>query len=94
MIRKSGNRFSLATNAERVCAEIMLKTEGDSIDGSRLSNSWRHHSVMVPAAGHGVTWISGPDAPGATRDDLLRRNSSGVMQPYQTEHLTIATLLV
>jgi hypothetical protein len=24
MIRKSGNRFSLATNAERVCAEIML----------------------------------------------------------------------
>jgi hypothetical protein len=27
MIRKSGNRFSLATNAERVCAEIMLKQE-------------------------------------------------------------------
>ncbi|MGY2888679.1 hypothetical protein ACVIHI_005793 [Bradyrhizobium sp. USDA 4524] len=25
MIQKSGNRFSLATNAERVCAEIMLK---------------------------------------------------------------------
>jgi len=25
MIRKSGNRFSLATNAERVCADIMLK---------------------------------------------------------------------
>jgi hypothetical protein len=25
MIRKSGNRFFLATNAERVCAEIMLK---------------------------------------------------------------------
>src|ERR1700685_478898 len=25
MIRKSGRRFSLATNAERVCAEIMLK---------------------------------------------------------------------
>jgi hypothetical protein len=25
MIRKSGNRFSLATNAKRVCAEIMLK---------------------------------------------------------------------
>ena len=25
MIRKSGNRLSLATNAERVCAEIMLK---------------------------------------------------------------------
>ena len=24
MIRKSGNRFSLATNAGRVCAEIML----------------------------------------------------------------------
>jgi hypothetical protein len=28
MIRKSGYRFSLATNAERVCAEIMLKQEG------------------------------------------------------------------
>src|SRR4051794_39552698 len=25
MIRKSGHRFSLATSAERVCAEIMLK---------------------------------------------------------------------
>ena len=25
MIRKSGNLFSLATNAERVCADIMLK---------------------------------------------------------------------
>jgi hypothetical protein len=24
-LTKSGNRFSLATNAERVCAEIMLK---------------------------------------------------------------------
>jgi hypothetical protein len=28
MIRKSGHRFSLATNAERVCAEIMLKQRG------------------------------------------------------------------
>jgi hypothetical protein len=27
MIRKSGYRFSLATNAERVCAEIMLKQD-------------------------------------------------------------------
>jgi hypothetical protein len=27
MIRKSGCRFSLATNAERVCAEIMLKSK-------------------------------------------------------------------
>jgi hypothetical protein len=25
MIRKSAKRFSLATDAERVCAEIMLK---------------------------------------------------------------------
>jgi len=31
MIRKSGNRFSLATNAERVCAEIMLKTKSSSM---------------------------------------------------------------
>jgi hypothetical protein len=27
MIRKSVKRFSLATNAERVCAEIMLKQQ-------------------------------------------------------------------
>ncbi|GKQ51671.1 hypothetical protein BRSPCE3_25260 [Bradyrhizobium sp. Ce-3] len=27
MIRKSAKRFSLATNAERVCAEITLKKE-------------------------------------------------------------------
>jgi hypothetical protein len=32
MIRKSGCRFSLATNAERVCAEIMLKQK----DGARM----------------------------------------------------------
>jgi len=31
MIRKSGNRFSLATNAGRVCAEIMLKIKSSSM---------------------------------------------------------------
>jgi hypothetical protein len=31
MMRKSGNRFSLATNAGGVCAEIMLKQK----DGAR-----------------------------------------------------------
>jgi hypothetical protein len=31
MIRKSGHRFSLATNAERVCAEIMLKQKDESM---------------------------------------------------------------
>jgi hypothetical protein len=77
MIRKSWNRFSLATNAERVCAEIMLKTEIQSIVGSRLSNSWRHHSVMGPAAGAWGYCISVADA-GAARDDLLRRNSATV----------------
>ena len=30
MIRKSGNRFSFATNAKGVCAEIILK-QGDEI---------------------------------------------------------------
>jgi hypothetical protein len=29
MIRKSVQRFSLATNAEGVCAEIMRNKEGD-----------------------------------------------------------------
>jgi hypothetical protein len=28
MIRRSGDRFSLTTNADRVCAEIMLKNKG------------------------------------------------------------------
>jgi hypothetical protein len=27
-LAQSGDRFSLATNAERVCAEITLKTKG------------------------------------------------------------------
>src|SRR5215471_13146834 len=38
MIRKSGNRFSLATNAERVCAEIML-TSCSSLSLVKLSAS-------------------------------------------------------
>jgi hypothetical protein len=29
MIRKSGYWFSLATSAERICAEIMLKQEDE-----------------------------------------------------------------
>jgi len=36
MIRKSVKRFSLATNAERVCAEIMLKQESKA---SAVKNS-------------------------------------------------------
>jgi hypothetical protein len=31
MIRKSVKRFSLATNAERVCAEIMPKQEAKAL---------------------------------------------------------------
>jgi hypothetical protein len=31
MIRKSGNRFFLATNAERVCAETMLKERDENM---------------------------------------------------------------
>jgi hypothetical protein len=31
MIRKSGYRFSLAPNAERVCAEIMLEQKDSGI---------------------------------------------------------------
>jgi hypothetical protein len=60
---------------------------------ARQSNSWRHHPVMVQAAGDRGIAYRGVRA-WATRDDLLRRNSSGVTLPYQTEHLTIATLLV
>jgi len=32
MIRKSGHRFSLATNAVRVCAEIMRKNQASGRD--------------------------------------------------------------
>src|SRR6266566_1782126 len=38
MIRKSGHRFSLATNAERVCAEIMLKKKIERDDDSKKSH--------------------------------------------------------
>jgi hypothetical protein len=31
---RGGNRFSLATNAERVCAEIMLKQRNDATEAS------------------------------------------------------------
>jgi hypothetical protein len=31
MIRKSAKRFSLATNAEHVCAEIMLKQQAKAM---------------------------------------------------------------
>jgi hypothetical protein len=37
MIRKSAKRFSPATNAERVCVEIMLK-QGDEIMMAILPN--------------------------------------------------------
>ena len=40
MIRKSGNRFSLATNAERVCAEIMLKQEKDLVRSAGVEPAW------------------------------------------------------
>jgi hypothetical protein len=39
MIRKSGYRFSLATNAERVCAEIMLKQKAPKADISRFMST-------------------------------------------------------
>jgi hypothetical protein len=40
MIRKSGNRFSLATNAERVCAEIMLKQRDEIMIRSNRIMIW------------------------------------------------------
>jgi hypothetical protein len=49
--------------------------------------------VMVRVAEAGGIAYRGR-ARGATRDDLLRRNSSGVTSLNRTEHLTIATLLV
>jgi hypothetical protein len=41
MIRKSGHRFSLATNAERVCAEIMLEQKWNPIARGPLSDQRR-----------------------------------------------------
>src|SRR3954470_16660873 len=43
MIRKSGNRFSLATNAERVCAEIMLKQKGRTMQATRDFSHYVRH---------------------------------------------------
>src|SRR5215813_12907759 len=42
MNRKSGNRFSLATNAERVCAEIMLKQRASALIRRETPNLWRY----------------------------------------------------
>jgi hypothetical protein len=40
MIRKSGHRFSLGTNAERVCPEIMLKKKMiDEHDSTQLKHA-------------------------------------------------------
>src|SRR3954451_10238763 len=55
MIRKSGGRFSLATNAERVCAEIMLKdiwrrTADVSIIRYRATTSQTPSGCYVPAS--------------------------------------------
>jgi len=51
MIRKSGNRFSLATNAERLCAEIMPKRNEILIRwiGSE-SQEWRASPASVAPA--------------------------------------------
>jgi hypothetical protein len=38
MIRKSGHRFSLATNAKGVCAEIMLNKKIERDDDSKKSH--------------------------------------------------------
>jgi hypothetical protein len=38
MIRKSGYRFSLATNAKGVCAEIMLEQKTERDDDSKKSH--------------------------------------------------------
>ena len=42
MIRKSVKRFSLAANAERVCAEIMLKTESAMTIQPDLIALWKY----------------------------------------------------
>src|SRR4029079_10668622 len=43
MIRKRGNRFSLAANAERVCEEIMLKQRDEIVMCFRKS----HHDLIA-----------------------------------------------
>src|SRR5215471_3241834 len=50
MIRKSVQRFSLATNAERVCAEIMLKQRARARSHRALEEShlWKCPSLNDP----------------------------------------------
>jgi hypothetical protein len=66
MIRKSmpsghdpmgGHRFSLATNAERVCAEIILKQKDRADDDSKKSHPalWRFRAKACPGLDPG--WI-------------------------------------
>src|SRR5437899_6356379 len=43
-LMRGGYRFSLATNAERVCAEIMLKQKVERDDDSKKS----HHALVTP----------------------------------------------
>jgi hypothetical protein len=46
MIRKSGYRFSLATNAQRVCAEIMLKSKEIERDDDVIA-LYRHSTLVI-----------------------------------------------
>ena len=58
MIRKSGYRFSLGTNAERVCPEIMLKQEmADEHDSTQLKHALGISNIVV------VRWSCGGSYP-------------------------------
>ena len=53
MTRKSGNRFSLATNAERVCAESMPKRDQVLIRFNRIRTEEMEsvHGISRPRRG-------------------------------------------
>jgi hypothetical protein len=50
MIRKSAKRFSLATNAERVCAEIMLKQQAEARWGFIPASSRFNNFIALTGA--------------------------------------------
>jgi hypothetical protein len=63
MIRKSGNRFSLATIAKRVCAVVMLK-QGDEM-------MMRFHDCVVARRQRQISGVS--CVPGETPTDNVVR---------------------
>src|SRR5438309_10261597 len=86
MIRKSGHRLSLATNAECVCAEIMLNKTIERDDDSKKS-----HPALVPG-GHPLAESQSEFRLGGFDEepsDFSRRESFNASASSQSRKVTI-----